>query len=200
MAAPTRKPRAGGWVTGGDVSRAFESVKKTIQLSTLEALTDIGVSILDKSLHEDPAAPYDTGRLRESSNVMIEVGGRGSVVADCISINGEIREDRGGLRRLAGEKGAIRMTVAYDDDIALWAHDDLKHYNERLTPPHPSKPGVSPPEKDEYFARHPNTGPKYLETHFRELEGNMKAVIENKIAISLNVDFGKSKHKMGGVL
>jgi len=124
-----------------------------------------GVDVLQTAL---PRVPYDTGKLRESGTVTMDLGGKQIDIARGRREDPRIKYLPGMskltpqlAKRLRRRLGTIRTIVHFHRvsdsadglrDIAIWAHENLNPYGA----------GVAP------SATKPGTGPKYLESAFKE--------------------------------
>jgi len=152
----------------------LENVHAAMIQRMVDWATAVGIDVLETAL---PRVPYDTGQLRESGTVTMDLGGK------TIDIATGRREDPG-IRYLPGmakltpqlaKKLRKRITTIASvihfhriadsnegpRDIALWTHEDLNPYGS----------GVAP------SATKPLTGPKYLESAFREKAAKWNAMI-----------------------
>jgi hypothetical protein len=143
-----------------------------------------GTDVLKTAL---PRTPWDTGKLRKSGTVTIDIGGKRIDVASGRRSDNGMRIlsgmnkltpqlSRRIMKRVRTISAIVHFHRVADSaeglrDVAIWTHEDLN--------PHGS--GVSPQ------ARKPGTGPKYLESAFRE-KGAKWAKMSPMIEHQMNLD------------
>ena len=143
----------------------FENHEAAVIQRAIDWAVGAGVDTLEHAL---PLTPWDTGRLRESGTVTMDLGTTRVDVATGRKDSSKVRILSGMskltptlAKRLVKKVKSIRAIVHFHRvadssegprDVALWAHEDLN--------PHGSG---TPPS-----ARKPGTGPKYLEKAFRQ--------------------------------
>ncbi len=167
-----------------------------------QGAAQIAIDLLRNALPRTPIASKedgtvlpDGGKLRESGRATV-LYREGKEIADVGfgQKNGGVVVD---LSRLKTAKGAFRgahtigsrvtfhRTNAKGEDIALWAHEDLLKYVPRPKPM--SKIG-------KYVARHPDTGPKYLESVWLEKKNKyitfLKRVLSNQSIAQALIQLG----------
>lgn len=109
-----------------------------------------------------PRVPYDTGQLRESGTALVRFGGKYSKIVGKGKKDGTIEDKSTGLKLGKGVVSFVTAQVTYSRmgilhgktaDIAVWTHEDIYPYEARPKKPAATKPG---------------TGPKYLESAYKE--------------------------------
>ncbi len=143
----------------------MESLLDIVGYRAVEWVAAAGVDVLGHAL---PLTPWETGQLRESGTVTLEVGNKRFAIAHG-SLSGAV-EKTGKFSRMSARKigrwikrkphaGAwvsfYRMADSDEGprDIAVWTHEDLNPFESRPNPPAATKPG---------------TGPKYLSRAFNK--------------------------------
>ena len=142
---------------------------KTITYTVARAIAYCAIDLLSKAQPRVPLDP-DTGggRLRRSGTVSFFYGwsGRSGYAVDIAKGNkdGSINVDMNkiSVSRLTKGRKVQKLDAVihyfrendFDEDIAVWAHENLLPYEARST---------KKPNDDLYYARTPGTGPKYLE-------------------------------------
>ena len=159
----------------------FESHEAAVVQRAIDWAVGAGVDTLEHAL---PLTPWDTGILRESGTVTMDLGNTRVDVAsgrrdsDNIQILSGMNKLTPQLsKRLSKRVRWIRAIVHFHRvsdsnegprDVALWAHENLNPYGSD-TPPSARKPG---------------TGPKYLEKAFKQrgpIWNSKRPMIEREI-------------------
>lgn len=129
------------------------------KLRAARTLMAIGADLLANA---QPRVPFDTGQLRESGKVVMKAGRGSNIVIASGNKDGTINANLAAYKAkdLKNVK-TITVNVSYTrfnsagEDIATWTHEILRPYSER-------KEQVSSSRNKIFYARQPNTGPKYL--------------------------------------
>lgn len=139
----------------------FNLVKKNVKVAhelmayrAMEVAAYMGIDLLAHSL---PRVPWDTGELRKSGRVHLQVGGkfltiaRGRKSGRATVYKSRITISKIGKAALRARKGTVFVhyhKIKNGKDIGVWTHENLNPQESRPNPPAAVKPG---------------TGPKYLE-------------------------------------
>lgn len=159
----------------------MESLLDITGYRAVEWVAAAGIDILGYAL---PMTPWESGKLRESGTVTLEVGSKRFAIAHG-SLHG-VAEQTGRFNRLNARKigrwlkrkphaGAwvsfYRMADSDEGprDIAVWTHENLNPFESRPNPP---------------AAKQPGTGPKYLSRAFAKRKDywlSQARVIERRV-------------------
>lgn len=175
-------------------------LRKALSKHLEDELIHIGYEILREAVTH---CPYDTGQLRSSGKVDLFRGtSKHEVVettADGTGAFEVIKTDEG--HESTAKTLSIEISFEREErgiDIALWAHEQLLPYEPR--PYYYYLPVRSPRQGRTWKARHPGTGPKYLEDAYRKFGGfsgkGFEQRLQRGIARGLRFICGRNKYLM----
>lgn len=159
---------------------------ETITYTVARAIAYCAVDLLAKA---QPRVPLDPntwgGKLRRSGTVSFMFGWSGSS-GYAVDIakgkkDGSIDVDMGKMKgRLSRTKQVKRLDAIvhyfreneFGENIALWAHENLRPYEDR---------SAKRPNDELYFARTPDTGPKYMEIPWLQSVDDYTKIIKNAV-------------------
>jgi len=139
-----------------DLIKNINTMYDLISFKLAKAFAVVGGDLLANA---QPRVPWDTGALRKSGTVAIDLDNKRTIVGRG-KLDGHILLNLGALRAPKANKAkTIDMEVSYyrmdgEEDVALITHETLNPYEKR--------------HEITFAARKPGTGPKYLEIPWLE--------------------------------
>jgi len=171
--------------SGTLIERNLTALDRLIKYEITSALMKIGIDLLARSL---PRTPWDTGKLRESGTVILEVMGRGRGTNKWVATGNK----DGSVNVLLNKPSRVWHTrkvdyfdieVSFDRsedgfDVALFTHEFLYPQDQRPV----NRSQLKKHQKDgKSFARQPGTGPKYLEIPWNENRSKYLSILREAL-------------------
>ncbi len=190
MAGPRTVTEQGG-VSGIQLKLFEDNMNALIDIVGYRAAEWVAAAGIDILEHAVPLTPWESGQLRRSGTVTLEVGNKRFEIAHGRK-SGSVKTT-GRFNRLSPRKlgrwikrnpkaGAVVSFFRLADsdegprDIAVWTHEDLNPFESRPNPPAATKPGTGPKYLSRAFAKRK----KYWLSRSRQLERQVVRDVKRK--------------------